>query len=204
VRIGDAWRATCANGEVHEAPILVNAAGAWADGIARMAGVAPIGVVPKKRTIIAIDPPPRADIARWPFVHALAGDFYMLPEAGRLLASPVDEEATLPCDAQPDELGVALAVDRLQCYTRIEVTRIAHRWAGLRSFVADRVPTAGFDADAPGFFWLAGQGGYGFQTAPAMAAITASLILDRTWPAGLETLRVTRSDVDPVRLRNGR
>ena len=112
---------------------------------------------------------PGADIAAWPFVHSVAGDFYMLPEAGRLLVSPVDEVADDPCDAQPDDYDIALAADRLEHYTIVRVARIAHRWAGLRTFTADRVPTAGFAPDAPGFFWLAGQGGYGLQTAPAMA-----------------------------------
>jgi D-arginine dehydrogenase len=164
------------------APILVNAAGAWADATAALAGVAPLGLQPKRRTIIAIDPPQGTDISGWPFAHSIAGDFYMLPEAGRLLVSPVDEVADDPCDAQPEEYDVALAADRLEHYTSLHVSRIAHRWAGLRTFTADRVPTAGFAPDAPGFFWLAGQGGYGLQTAPAMAAIVETLITGAAWP----------------------
>ena len=151
------------------APVLIDAAGAWADRIAALAGVRPLGLQPKRRTIIVVDPPAGTDMSAWPFTHSAAGDFYMLPEAGQLLVSPVDEVADDPCDAAPDEYDVALAADRLEHYTDVPVTRIAHRWAGLRSFVADRIPTAGFDPDAPGFFWLVGQGGYGLQTAPAMA-----------------------------------
>ena len=172
------------------APILVNAAGAWADSIAALAGAAPLGLLPKRRTIIAVDPPAGAET--WPFTHSVAGDFYMLPEAGRLLASPVDEVDADPCDAQPDDYDIAYAVDRLEHYTSLEVARIAHRWAGLRTFTADRVPTAGFAPDAPGFFWLAGQGGYGLQTAPAMAEIVEALIVGAAWPVpGVAPERIT-------------
>jgi D-arginine dehydrogenase len=106
----------------------------------------------------------------------------MLPEAGRLMASAVDEVDDDPCDAQPDDYDVALAAHRLEEWTTLTVSRVAHRWAGLRTFTPDRVPVAGFAPDAPGFFWLAGQGGYGLQTAPAMAAAVASLIADTPWP----------------------
>jgi D-arginine dehydrogenase len=181
--------------------VLIDAAGAWGDGFAKLAGVRPIGLQPKRRTIIAIDPPAGADAAAWPFVHSAAGDFYMLPEAGRLLASPVDEVDDDPRDAQPEDYDVALAAHRVELYTNLRVARIAHRWAGLRSFVADRTPTAGFDPDVPGFFWLVGQGGYGLQTAPAMAAIVEALATGGAWPEGLEALGVTPERVRPERLR---
>jgi D-arginine dehydrogenase len=199
-RSGGNWRVAAGAGEAYEAPVLIDAAGAWADSFAAMAGVRPLGLAPKRRTIIVVDPPPGADISAWPFVHSAAGDFYMLPEAGRLLASPVDEVEDDPCDAAPGDYDVALAADRLEHYTEMKVTRIAHRWAGLRSFVADRVPTAGFAPDAPGFFWLAGQGGYGFQTAPAMAAIVEALVTGGAWPEGLDPLGVTREQIEPARL----
>jgi penicillin-binding protein 1A len=197
---GDGWSVWTETGHQYSAPVLINAAGAWADRIAALAGVRPLGLEPKRRTIIVVDPPAGADPRAWPFVHSAASDFYMLPEAGQLLASPVDELEDDPCDAQPDEYDVALAAHRLQQYTTISVTRIAHRWAGLRSFVADRVPTAGFAPDAPGFFWLAGQGGYGFQTAPAMAEIVEALILGEAWPSGLTALGVTPGRIRPERL----
>jgi D-arginine dehydrogenase len=180
-RRGEAW---IVDGSL-SAPVLVNAAGAWADRVAALAGVAPLGLQPMRRTIIAVDPPAGAGIAAWPFAHSVAGDFYMLAEAGRLLVSPVDEVADDPCDAQPDDYDIALAADRLEHYTSVRVARIAHRWAGLRTFAADRVPTAGFAPGAPGFFWLAGQGGYGLQTAPAMAQIVEALVTGASWPAGL-------------------
>jgi D-arginine dehydrogenase len=201
-REGEGWTVRSESGERWGAPVLVDAAGAWADRIAVLAGVAPIGVEPKRRTIVVVDPPAGTDVSRWPFAHSAAGDFYMLPEAGRLLASPADEVADDPCDAAPGDYDVALAADRLEHYTTVPVTRIAHRWAGLRSFVADRTPTAGFDGDAPGFFWLVGQGGYGIQTAPAMAAIAEALLTGAPWPEGLEQLGVMADLIRPERLRS--
>ena len=199
---GGVWRVRTEAGERLEAPVLVNAAGAWADRIAAMAGVAPLGLQPKRRTIIVVDPPQGTDPSAWPFVHAVDGGFYMLPEAGQLLVSPVDEVEDEPCDAQPEEYDLALAAWGLEQHTSLTVSRIAHRWAGLRSFVADRVPTAGFDPEARGFLWLVGQGGYGLQTAPAMAAIVESLATGGAWPEGLAELGVTAAEVGPERLRN--
>lgn len=201
-RAGEGWRVRSDDGGEWTAPILVNAAGAWADRIAALAGVAPIGLQPMRRTIIVVDPPAGTGLSGWPFVHSLTGDFYMLPEAGQLLVSPVDEVADDPCDAAPDDYDVALAADRLEHYTTIPVPRIAHRWAGLRSFVADRTPTAGFDPDAPGFFWLVGQGGYGLQTAPAMAAAVEALAARGPWPDGLAGLGVLPEHIRPERLRS--
>jgi D-arginine dehydrogenase len=197
--VAPGWNVRTESGEGYRAPILVNAAGAWSDRIARLAAVAPLGLSPRRRTIIVVDPPEGAHAKSWPFVHSIAGDFYLLPEGGRLLVSPVDEVADDPCDAQPDDYDVALAADRLEHYTTIPVKRIAHRWAGLRTFTPDRVPTAGFAPDAPGFFWLAGQGGYGFQTAPAMAEIAESLITGTAWPKGLADRGVLVEQVAPGR-----
>ena len=193
------WTVRTEAGESFTAPILVNAAGAWADRVAALAGVAPLGLSPKRRTIIVVDPPAEARIETWPFALSAAGDFYVQPEAGRLLVSPVDEVPDEPGDAQPEDYDIALAADRLEHYTTIKVARIAHRWAGLRTFTHDRVPTAGFAADAPGFFWLAGQGGYGFQTAPAMAEIAEALITGGAWPKGLAELGVGVEQVAPGR-----
>jgi D-arginine dehydrogenase len=198
-RQGD-WLVRTESGEEYGAPILVNAAGAWADHVAALAGVAPLGLQPMRRTIIVIDPPQGMDVQGWPFVHTAASDFYMLPEAGRLLASPVDENPSDPCDAFPEEYDIALAAAKVEEYTTLSIRRIAHSWAGLRSFVADRVPTAGFDSEAPGFFWLAGQGGYGLQTAPAMAEVVEALVTGGDWPRGLAALGVTRDQIEPARL----
>jgi D-arginine dehydrogenase len=197
------WTVSTEAGESFTAPILVNAAGAWADRFAALAGVAPLGLSPMRRTIIVVDPPAEARIETWPFALSAAGDFYIQPEAGRLLVSPVDEVADEPGDAQPEDYDIALAADRLEHYTRIKVARVAHRWAGLRTFSHDRVPTAGFAPDAPGFFWLAGQGGYGFQTAPAMAEIAAALITGGAWPKGLAELGVGVEQVAPGRAAFG-
>lgn len=200
---GEGWTVTTEAGETFSAPVLINAAGAWGDRLAAMAGVAPLGLSPRRRTIIVVDPPEGTDASAWPFLHSMAGDFYMLPEAGQLLVSPVDEVEDDPCDAAPSDYDVALAAWRVEQYTTLPVRRISHRWAGLRSFVADRTPTAGFDADAPGFFWLIGQGGYGLQTSPAMAAIVEALATGGAWPEGLAKLGVTSERVGPARLRAG-
>lgn len=199
-RAGGDWEVETEAGERFFAPILIDAAGAWADGLAALAGVTPLGLSPKRRTIIVVDPPAGQGVQGWPFVKTVADLFYMLPEAGRLLASPVDEVECETCDAQPDEYDLALAAHRLEEYTSLSIRRIAHRWAGLRTFTADRVPTAGFAPDAPGFFWLAGQGGYGLQTAPAMAEIAEALITGAAWPAGLLDVGVEPEQIRPERL----
>lgn len=196
----EGWLAETESGERWTAPVLVNAAGAWADRIAEMAGVRPLGLRPLRRTIIVVDPPAGADVRDWPFVKTAVDDFYILPEGGRLMASPVDEVEDDPCDAQPEEYDVALAAWKVERYTTLPVELIAHRWAGLRTFTADRVPTAGFAPDAPGFFWLAGQGGYGLQTAPAMAAAAEALATGGAWPAGLAELGVSPDRIGPQRL----
>lgn len=198
-RDGAGWRVETERGECWRAPVLVNAAGAWADAIAEMAGVRPLGLTPLRRTIIVLDAPEGADVRDWPFVKTAVDDFYILPEGGRLMASPVDEVPSDPCDAQPEEYDVALAAWKAERYTTLAVQRIAHRWAGLRTFTADRVPTAGYAPDAPGFFWLAGQGGYGLQTAPAMAAAAEALATGRAWPEFLAEAGIRPAQVRPDR-----
>jgi D-arginine dehydrogenase len=168
------------------APVLVDAAGAWADEVALRAGVVPLGLAPLRRTIISFEPPEGIDVHGWPLVRSLANEFYFLPEGRRLLASPADETPSPPCDAQPDEYDVALAAWRIEEVTTMNVRRVTHKWAGLRTFTPDRTPVAGFDPDVEGFFWLAGQGGYGLQTAPAMAQACESLIAGAPWPESLE------------------
>jgi D-arginine dehydrogenase len=204
VHVEPGWTVTAHTGEAWRAPVLVNAAGAWADGVARLAGIAPLGLRPLRRTIIVVDPPAGADVRFWPFVKTAVDDFYILPESGRLAASPTDEVDCEACDAQPEEYDVALAAGKVETYTKLPVHRIAHRWAGLRTFTADRVPAAGFAADADGFFWLAGQGGYGLQTAPAMAAVAEALIAGSPWPAGLERLGAGPTEIGVERLFTAR
>jgi len=179
---GGEWRAETELGEAFCAPVLINAAGAWADSIAVLAGLGPLGLKPLKRTIITFDGPAGADVSGWPFVKTVGDELYFAPESGRLLASPMDEVPSDPCDAQPDEYEVALAAHRVEERTTVRVERIQSRWAGLRTFAPDRHLVAGFDPRAQGFFWLAGQGGFGLQTSPVMARLVESLIAGTGWP----------------------
>ena len=196
---GGRWRVTTRIGEFR-ADRVVNAAGAWADEIGRLAGARPIGLVPKRRTAITFDAPAGVDVRRWPAVIEVNETWYFKPDAGRILASPADETPSPPCDAQPDEYDVAVLIDRLSRATTLTVPRIHSKWAGLRSFVADKTVVAGFDPQAPGFFWLAGQGGYGIQTAPAMARAAAALLLEAALPADIGDLGVDRYALAPDRL----
>lgn len=181
-RAGEVWTVTTEHGDSFAAPLLVNAAGSWADAVATMAGARPIGLAPLRRTIITFEAPDGADLSGWPFAKTVGDELYFAPESGRLFASPMDEVPTDPCDAQPEEYEVALAAHRIEERTTMEVGRIHSRWAGLRTFAPDRHPVVGFDQQAKGFFWLAGQGGYGLQTSPAVAQIVESLIAGTLWP----------------------
>lgn len=198
-RHGGDWTATTEAGDSYSAPIIVNAAGSWADRIAGLAGVQPIGLQPKRRTIIVFDPPEGTEVRDWPFIKTPGDVFYILPQGNRLLACPNDETDSEPCDAQAEEFDQALAAWRVEQFTTMPVPRITGRWAGLRSFVKDRMPVAGFAPDAPGFFWLAGQGGFGLQTSPAMSTLAAALVTGGDWPEGMAELGVT-----PERLSVGR
>lgn len=166
------------------APVVVNAAGAWADGVALKAGAAPLKIQPRRRTAVLAELPGGISADAWPMVIDMEENFYMKPDAGLLLISPADETPVAPCDVQPEEFDIAVAIDRVEQATTLTFPRIRKRWAGLRSFAPDRSPVIGFDPSVPGFFWLAGQGGYGIQTAPAASAIAAALILGET-PANL-------------------
>lgn len=177
-REGGRWHAEGSGGAVFSAPVLVNAAGAWGDEVARSAGLAPIGLQPKRRTACIIDPGPH-DCADWPLLGDAAHTWYVRPEARRkLMVSPADETDDAPDDVQADELDVAVAIDRMQRALDIPVARIEHRWAGLRTFTPDRGLAIGPGSE-PGFFWMVGQGGYGIQTAPAAGRLLAALVEGR-------------------------
>jgi D-arginine dehydrogenase len=202
-RSAGGWRVRSDQGAVFSASILVNAAGAWADEVACQAGVPPLGLTPLRRTAILVDAPQGTDVRAWPFTKTVVDDFYMLPEAGSLIASPVDEIPDRPGDAQPEEIDIAVAAAKVEEYTSLTVRSIARRWAGLRTFAPDRTPVVGADPGDPGFFWFAGQGGFGLQTAPALAAAAASLLLDAGWPQALAAEGVRAHDLAPERLIHG-
>jgi D-arginine dehydrogenase len=166
-----------AGGHRVEADIVVNAAGAWGDRVAALAGAEPLGLRPLRRTALLVEP--GRDIAAWPLIHRIEGGLYFKPEGTQLMISLGDETPSEPCDAQPEELDVALAVDRFQALTTMRVTRPVRTWAGLRTFMPDGIPAVGFDDRIAGFFWLVGQGGFGMQTAPALGRLSAELLAGR-------------------------
>ncbi len=176
---GAGWEVDTTSGAVFRAPILVDAAGAWGDEVARLAGVTPLGLTPCRRTGVIIDPAPY-QTERWPLVNDVAHSWYARPEARtRLMVSPADETPMPPQDIQPDELDIAIAIDRMQQALEIPVRRVERSWAGLRTFTPDRSLAIGWDGTAEGFFWCVGQGGYGIQTAPAAGKLVAELIAGR-------------------------
>lgn len=178
---------------------VINAAGAWCDQIAEMAGISRIGLIPKRRTAILFRGPAYTPFGDWPAFIDADEKFYLRPESGALMASPADETPMEPCDVQPEELEIAIAVDRLQTATTLEIKRISRKWAGLRSFVEDKTPVVGFDPRAENFFWLAGQGGYGIQTAPSMGRVSAKLAANDGVPGDLTKLGVLAEDLSPTR-----
>lgn len=192
------WRAATTAGEF-EAPVVVNAAGAWADSLAALAGLAPIGLRPMRRSAAILPPPAGHVIDGWPLFGSFAEDWYARPMGGKLMVSPAEEHPVEPHDAYAEDMVLAEGLDRYERMVTVPVTRVERSWAGLRSFVADRTPVAGFDPRAEGFFWLAGQGGYGIQTAPALAALAADLVLGRTPALASDT----RHSLDPRRLLPG-
>lgn len=192
-------------GARYRAPVVVNAAGAWADELAQLAGVHALGLRPLRRTALTVALPDGVDPEHWPLVVDAEETFYAKPDAGRLLVSPADETLSDPCDAQPEELDIAICIDRLETAFDIQVRRPESAWAGLRSFFPDRCPVFGFDQQAEGFFWLAGQGGYGIQTAPAMARTAAALVRGQPVPEQIAVEGVRAEDLSPGRpgLRGG-
>ena len=182
-----------------DAPTVVNASGAWGDVVAERAGVTPLGLTPLRRTaaIARTD----ADLASWPLVMDCAGRYYCEPETGGLLVSPADETSSIPVDAQPDEVDVAIALERVAEASGLSLRSIVQAWAGLRTFAPDRGPVVGEAHDAPGFWWLVGQGGAGIKTAPAMSAMIARLIRGEATTDDEESLGLTVEALSPSRLR---
>lgn len=185
------------------APVLVNAAGAWADLVAGTAGVAPIGLQPKRRSAFLFAPPAGVDARAWPAFISADESFYVKPDAGMLLGSPANADPVAPHDVVAEELDVATGIDRIQQWTTLEIRRPSHTWAGLRSFVADGGLVGGFDPDAPGFFWLAAQGGYGIQSSAGMSEACAALARGLGLPQRLLDLGLSEAALGPARLRAG-
>jgi D-arginine dehydrogenase len=193
------WSVTAAH-DIFLAEIVVNAAGPWAGEIGSLAGAINVGLQPRKRTACLIKPPPGHMVHEWPMLVDAGEEFYLKPDAGMLLLSPADETLCAPCDVQPDDMDIALAVDRIERATTLNVTRVTHKWAGIRSFVADRSPVVGFDPHQPEFFWHAALGGYGIQTAPALSRAAAALVMGRSIGDDLLSFGVTEVALSPRRL----
>lgn len=192
------WRIETSSG-VLRARILVDAAGGWADRVATLSGVKPCGIVPLRRTAILADLPEGLDASSLPEINAVDDSFYFKPDGGRLLVSPADETPCEPGDVQPEEIDIAWAVNHLEANTTLRIQRVAHAWAGMRSFSRDRLPVVGFAPDASGFFWLAGQGGYGILTSPALGALAAALLRDAPLPSAFVAEGMTAAIFDPGR-----
>jgi len=188
----------------YAAAVVVNAAGAWCDVIGQLAGAHPVGLVPKRRTAFTCNGPagiPPEELAAWPVIIDSDEEFYFKPESGGILASPADETPMDPCDVFPDDYDVAVAIDRIQKATTLSIAHINRKWAGLRSFVPDKTPVVGMDSERAGFFWLAGQGGYGIQTSSAMGRTAASLIVHQHLPQDLTDMGLTPEDLAPIRVQ---
>ena len=191
------WEVETSDGTVITAPIVVNAAGAWGDEVGQIAGLAPLGLVPCRRTAAIIDPAPY-NVERWPVVHSARLDWYIRAEARtKLMVTPCDQTPDVPHDVQPEELDVALGIDRMQQALAIEVRRVERSWAGLRTFTPDKTLAFGYDNAVEGFFWAVGQGGYGIQTVPAASAMITAMVKGEDPGPAASIVKA----VDPMRFR---
>ncbi|RQP21342.1 NAD(P)/FAD-dependent oxidoreductase [Piscinibacter terrae] len=195
-RTGSAWTVKLMNGDTVQAGTIVNASGAWADVVAERCGATRLGIQPLLRTVVVVDP--ERDVTRCPYIGTVDEQLFIKPDVGRLMVSPCDETPSEPCDALPDELGVAIAMDRLENATTLRPRRVLNRWAGLRIFVPDRSPLIGADPAHESFIWCAALGGYGIQTAPAMARLCAALATHQALPADLRGVHA--EDTAPLRV----
>ncbi|HYD94454.1 MAG TPA: FAD-binding oxidoreductase [Noviherbaspirillum sp.] len=197
---GGVWQVQAGAHRV-EAPVAVNAAGAWCDAVGRLAGAAPIGLVPMRRSAFTFAPPEDLDTSRWPMFIGVDETYYVKPDAGLLLGSPANADPVEPHDVQAEELDIALAIDRIQTMTTLTIRRPRHTWAGLRSFVPDGSLVGGFDAGVPGFFWAAAQGGYGIQSSAAAGELYASLLRGAGVPPHIQAFGADPVQLSPARLR---
>ena len=195
----DLWQVQ-AGGTDYEAPVILNAAGAWADVVARLAGAQALGLEPRRRSAFIFAPPEDMACAKWPLTIGIGEDWYFKPDAGLLLGSSANADPAPPQDIQPEEIDIALAIDRIEAMTTMSIRRPTRTWAGLRSFVADGDLVGGFDARAPGFFWVAAQGGYGIQTSAAMGEACAALVRGLPLPERIAAYGLTAEALSPARL----
>ncbi len=200
VRIDDRWQVVDRAGNPYDAAVVVNAAGSWCDIVAGIAGAQPVGIHPLRRTVFTIASPAGIDPHAIPLVADVSGTFYFKPEGPQILCSPADEVPSEPCDARPDEIDVAKAIDVINTATTLDITHVRSSWAGLRNFVADRSPVTGFDDELDGFFWFVGQGGYGIQISPALAQAGAELVRSGQLPEGLLERGLDTTALDRRRL----
>jgi D-arginine dehydrogenase len=198
---GDGWVARLREGEAIRAGAVIDAAGAWAERVALLAGAQGVGLAPLRRTAFIVEAPEGAQVAAWPSVIDADESFYFKPEAGRILVSPADEVPSEPCDAWPEDMAIAECVERMQEAADIPVRRILRSWAGLRTFAPDRSPVIGYDPDVAGFFWLAGQGGYGVQSSAAAGRTAAALALGEDVPGDVAALGLRAEQISPARFR---
>ena len=201
-RVDDRWQVTDRAGNAYEAAVVVNAAGSWCDVVAAIAGARPVEIHPLRRTVFTIGPPADIDSHTIPLVADVAGTFYLKPEGPQILCSPADEIPSEPCDARPEEVDIAMAIDVINAATTLDIRHVRSSWAGLRNFVADRSPVAGFDDQVEGFFWFVGQGGYGIQISPALAQAGASLVRSGTLPDDLSGRGLEAAALGRERLAN--
>jgi D-arginine dehydrogenase len=194
---GGRWRILAGGTEI-SAAVLVNAAGAWGDGVARLAGVAPLGLEPRRRTV-SVMPADGYVVDPWPMGVDADNLLYFKPDAGRLLVSAMEQTPSPPCDAFPDDLEVAQALDTFERLVSLPIRRPLRTWAGLRTFAPDSQPVAGYDPDHPGFFWLVGQGGAGIQTSPALSETAAALVRREPVPEHLAAFGVSAQALSPAR-----
>jgi D-arginine dehydrogenase len=200
-REGEGWELTLADGSTLRARTVVDAAGAWADEVAALFGARPVGLEPRRRSAFTFRPPEGMAIADWPAVVGIDESWYFKPDAGQLLGSPANADPTSPHDVLPEELDIALGIHHIESATTLQIRRPTATWAGLRSFVADGEMVIGADPDCPGLFWLAGQGGYGIQSAAGASELAAALLLQEPLPEALRAQGVDPASLSPARLR---
>ncbi len=194
------WTVTTQKNETWQAPVVIDAAGAWADELAKMAGASRIGLQPCRRSALLFKPEGFGDFAKWPMTYGASENWYFKPDAGQVLVSPANADPVSPQDVQPEELDIAIAIDRIESVTTFMIRRPSHTWAGLRSFVQDHGLVGGFDEIKPGFFWIAAQGGYGIQTSPAMGEACAALVRGLPIPPAIADWGLTKEMLSASRL----